>query len=150
MAWQPRIHCHSGICRAGVLRGGYRLRAQPWEAHKRRRLPDVLKLILQPFELTEPQDTGSPCSSAPSVGTLSMKSWLLRSSPSVDLATRHSRGSTSLATSTAASSAASSEQSSEFLRQGKALHVDNAAHRLPTPLTQKSPDSFESRLSLGV
>ncbi len=35
---------------------GFKLRAQAWEAHKGCKLPDGLKMILQPFKLTSPQD----------------------------------------------------------------------------------------------
>ncbi|MFY9182674.1 MAG: AAA family ATPase [Limnohabitans sp.] len=36
--------------------GGIRLRAQAWEMHKGRKLPDSLRFVLQPFKLTEAQD----------------------------------------------------------------------------------------------
>jgi putative DNA primase/helicase len=35
---------------------GLKLRAQAWEAHKGRALPDGLHMVLQPFKLTSPQD----------------------------------------------------------------------------------------------
>lgn len=35
---------------------GLKLRAQAWEAHKGRALPDDLHMVLQPFKLTSPQD----------------------------------------------------------------------------------------------
>lgn len=35
---------------------GLKLRAQAWEAHKGRTLPDGLHMVLQPFKLTSPQD----------------------------------------------------------------------------------------------
>lgn len=36
--------------------GGFRARVQAWEMARGRKLPDALKLMLQPFKLTEPQD----------------------------------------------------------------------------------------------
>lgn len=36
--------------------GGFKLRAQAWETHRDRSLPDRLHLMLQPFHLTNPQD----------------------------------------------------------------------------------------------
>lgn len=36
--------------------GGIRLRAQAWEMHKGRKLPNSLRFVLQPFKLTEAQD----------------------------------------------------------------------------------------------
>jgi hypothetical protein len=35
---------------------GFKLRAQAWEVHHGQRLPDGLRMMLQPFKLTEPQD----------------------------------------------------------------------------------------------
>ena len=35
---------------------GFKLRVKAWETHKGRTLPDGLRLVLQPFKLTEPQD----------------------------------------------------------------------------------------------
>ena len=35
---------------------GFKLRAQAWEAHNARTLPDGLHMVLQPFKLTSPQD----------------------------------------------------------------------------------------------
>jgi putative DNA primase/helicase len=36
--------------------GGFRIRVHAWEAHRGRKLPEALRLMLQPFKLTEPQD----------------------------------------------------------------------------------------------
>jgi len=36
--------------------GGFRVRVQAWEANRGRKLPDALRLMLQPFKLTDAQD----------------------------------------------------------------------------------------------
>ena len=49
---------------------GFKLRAQAWEAHRGCKLPDGLKMILQPFKLTAPQDVADLAAVVPAGGVV--------------------------------------------------------------------------------
>ena len=63
--------------------GGFKLRAQAWEASKGRKLPDGLHLVLQPFKLTEPQDVQDLASVIPA-GAVVFLDTLNRAAPTAD------------------------------------------------------------------
>lgn len=62
---------------------GFKLRAQAWEAHQGRKLPERLKLVLQPFKLTEPQDVKDLAAVVPS-GAVVFLDTLNRAAPTAD------------------------------------------------------------------
>jgi putative DNA primase/helicase len=62
---------------------GFKLRAQAWETHQGRKLPDGLKLILQPFKLTEPQDVQDLAAVVPA-GAVVFIDTLNRAAPTAD------------------------------------------------------------------
>jgi putative DNA primase/helicase len=62
---------------------GFKLRAQAWEADKERALPDGLRLVLQPFKLTEPQDVEDLAAVVPA-GAVVFVDTLNRSAPTAD------------------------------------------------------------------
>jgi hypothetical protein len=62
---------------------GFKLRAQAWEMHRGRRLPDGLRLMLQPFKLTEPQDVADLAAVVPS-GAVVFIDTLNRAAPTAD------------------------------------------------------------------
>jgi hypothetical protein len=100
---------------------GFKLRAQAWEMHRGRRLPEGLRMMLQPFKLTEPQDVADLAAVVPAGAVLFLDT-LNRAAPTADenssrdvsgnqpafLPTRRSRASPSAATArrSAASTAA--------------------------------------------
>jgi putative DNA primase/helicase len=62
---------------------GFRLRAQAWEASRGRSLPDGLRLILQAFKLTEPQDVHDLAAVVPA-GAMVFLDTLNRAAPTAD------------------------------------------------------------------
>ena len=62
---------------------GFKLRAQAWEAHKGRALPDGLHMVLQPFKLTEPQDVADLAAVVPT-GAVVFLDTLNRAAPTAD------------------------------------------------------------------
>lgn len=62
---------------------GFKLRAQAWEAHRGCKLPDGLKMILQPFKLTAPQDVADLAAVVP-VGAVVFIDTLNRAAPLSD------------------------------------------------------------------
>jgi len=62
---------------------GLKLRAQAWEAHTGRALPDGLHMVLQPFKLTEPQDVQDLAAVMPA-GAVVFIDTLNRAAPTAD------------------------------------------------------------------
>lgn len=62
---------------------GFRLRAAAWEAHQGRTLPDGLRILLQPFKLTEAQDVLDLAAVVPA-GALIFIDTLNRAAPTAD------------------------------------------------------------------
>ena len=62
---------------------GFKLRAQAWEMHRGRALPDGLHMMLQPFKLTESQDVRDLASVVPA-GAVVVVDTLNRASPTAD------------------------------------------------------------------
>lgn len=62
---------------------GFKLRAQAWEAHKGRTLPDGLHMILQPFKLTEQRDISDLAAVVPA-GAVVFLDTLNRAAPTAD------------------------------------------------------------------
>ena len=62
---------------------GFKLRAQAWEAHHGRQLPERLHLVLQPFKLTEPQDVQDLAAVVPA-GAVVFLDTLNRAAPTAD------------------------------------------------------------------
>ena len=62
---------------------GIKLRAQAWEAHTGRALPDGLHMVLQPFKLTEPQDVQDLAAVMPA-GAVVFIDTLNRAAPTAD------------------------------------------------------------------
>jgi putative DNA primase/helicase len=62
---------------------GFKLRAQAWEAHKGRALPDGLNMVLQPFKLTDPHDIGDLAAVVPA-GAVVFLDTLNRAAPTAD------------------------------------------------------------------
>ena len=62
---------------------GFKLRAQAWEASRGRALPDGLRLMLQPFKLTEPQDVADLAAVVPA-GAVVVLDTLNRAAPTAD------------------------------------------------------------------
>jgi putative DNA primase/helicase len=62
---------------------GFKLRVQAWEAHQGRKLPERLKLVLQPFKLTEPQDVRDLAAVVPAGGVVFLDT-LNRAAPTAD------------------------------------------------------------------
>lgn len=62
---------------------GFKLRAQAWEAHQGRKLPEWLHMVLQPFKLTEPQDVQDMAAVLPAGAVLFLDT-LNRAAPTAD------------------------------------------------------------------
>ena len=62
---------------------GFKLRAQAWEAHKGRPLPAGLRMVLQPFKLTEPHDVRDLATVVPAGAVLFLDT-LNRAAPTAD------------------------------------------------------------------
>jgi hypothetical protein len=62
---------------------GFKLRAQAWEVHRGQRLPEGLRLMLQPFKLTEPQDVADLAAVVPA-GAVVFLDTLNRAAPLAD------------------------------------------------------------------
>jgi putative DNA primase/helicase len=62
---------------------GFRLRAAAWEKHRRRKLPDGLRMVLQPFRLTDPQDVQDLAAVIPA-GAVTFIDTLNRAAPTAD------------------------------------------------------------------
>ena len=62
---------------------GFKLRVQAWETHQGRKLPERLKLVLQPFKLTEPQDVKDLAAVVPA-GAVVFLDTLNRAAPTAD------------------------------------------------------------------
>lgn len=62
---------------------GFKLRAQAWEANRARRLPEGLRMMLQPFKLTEPQDVADLAAVVPA-GAVVVVDTLNRAAPTAD------------------------------------------------------------------
>lgn len=62
---------------------GFKLRAQAWEAHKGRTLPDGLSMVLQPFKLTDPRDISDLAAVLPA-GAVVFLDTLNRAAPTAD------------------------------------------------------------------
>jgi len=63
--------------------GGFRLRVAAWEAHTGRDLPAGLSMVLQPFQLTEPQDVQDLAAVVPA-GAVVFLDTLNRAAPTAD------------------------------------------------------------------
>ena len=62
---------------------GFKLRAQAWEAHKGRTLPNGLHMVLQPFKLTDPRDISDLAAVVPA-GAVVFLDTLNRAAPTAD------------------------------------------------------------------
>lgn len=62
---------------------GFRLRVAAWEVHKGRDLPERLRMVLQPFKLTEPQDVADLAAVVPA-GAVVFLDTLNRAAPTAD------------------------------------------------------------------
>lgn len=62
---------------------GFKLRAQAWETHRGQRLPEGLRLMLQPFKLTEPHDVADLAAVVPA-GAVMFLDTLNRAAPLAD------------------------------------------------------------------
>jgi hypothetical protein len=62
---------------------GFKLRAQAWETSRGRRLPDGLRMMLQPFKLIEPQDVADLAAVVPA-GAVVVLDTLNRAAPTAD------------------------------------------------------------------
>ena len=62
---------------------GFKLRAQAWEAHKGRTLPDGLQMMMQPFKLTDPRDISDLAKVVPA-GAVVFLDTLNRAAPTAD------------------------------------------------------------------
>ena len=62
---------------------GFKLRVQAWEAHKGRKLPADLHMVLQPFKLTEPQDVRDLAAVVPAAAVVFLDT-LNRAAPTAD------------------------------------------------------------------
>lgn len=62
---------------------GFKLRVQAWEAHQGRTLPAGLRMVLQPFKLTEPQDVADLAAVVPA-GAVVFLDTLNRAAPTAD------------------------------------------------------------------
>lgn len=62
---------------------GFKLRAQAWEATRGRSLPNSLRMMLQPFKLTEPADVDDLAAVAPTRGVVFIDT-LNRAAPTAD------------------------------------------------------------------
>lgn len=62
---------------------GFKLRAQAWETQRGRRLPEGLRLMLQPFKLTAPQDVADLAAVVPAGAVLFLDT-LNRAAPTAD------------------------------------------------------------------
>ena len=62
---------------------GFKLRAQAWEAHKGRTLPDGLQMMMQPFKLTDPRDINDFAKVVPA-GAVVFIDTLNRAAPTAD------------------------------------------------------------------
>jgi len=62
---------------------GFKLRAQAWEAHTGRLLPDGLHMVLQPFSLTDPRDVSDLAAVVPAGGVVFIDT-LNRAAPTAD------------------------------------------------------------------
>ncbi|NDP40150.1 MAG: AAA family ATPase [Rhodoferax sp.] len=63
--------------------GGFKLRAQAWETHQGRDLPDGLQLMMQPFKLTDPRDVSDLAAVVPA-GAVVFIDTLNRAAPLAD------------------------------------------------------------------
>ena len=63
--------------------GGFKLRAQAWEAHKGRTLPVGLQMMMQPFKLTDPRDISDLAAVVPA-GAVVFLDTLNRAAPTAD------------------------------------------------------------------
>ena len=63
--------------------GGFKLRAQAWEVHQGRDLPDGLQLMMQPFKLTDPRDVSDLATVIPA-GAVVFLDTLNRAAPTAD------------------------------------------------------------------
>lgn len=62
---------------------GFKLRALAWEQRRARKLPDGLRMMLQPFKLTEPQDVADLAAVVPA-GAVVIVDTLNRAAPTAD------------------------------------------------------------------
>jgi len=62
---------------------GFKLRAQAWETSRGRALPDGLRMMLQPFKLTDPQDVADLAAVVPA-GAVVVVDTLNRAAPTAD------------------------------------------------------------------
>jgi putative DNA primase/helicase len=62
---------------------GFKLRAQAWEAHKGRTLPNGLQMMMQPFKLTDPRDISDLAAVVPA-GAVVFIDTLNRAAPTAD------------------------------------------------------------------
>lgn len=62
---------------------GFKLRAQAWEQRRTRKLPQGLRMMLQPFKLTEPQDVADLAAVVPA-GAVVVVDTLNRAAPTAD------------------------------------------------------------------
>ena len=62
---------------------GFKLRAQAWEAHRGRALPDAMRMMLQPFALTSPKDVTDLAAVVPA-GAVVVIDTLNRAAPTAD------------------------------------------------------------------
>lgn len=62
---------------------GFKLRAQAWETHRGRALPDAMRMMLQPFTLTSPQDVTDLAAVVPA-GAVVVIDTLNRAAPTAD------------------------------------------------------------------
>ena len=62
---------------------GFKLRAQAWEAHQGRTLPDDLQMMMQPFKLTDPRDISDLAKVVPA-GAVVFIDTLNRAAPTAD------------------------------------------------------------------
>ena len=77
------------VCLEGE--SGYKLRAQAWCAANDRKIPDRLKLVMQPFRLTDPQDVADLAAVIPT-GAVTIIDTMNRAAPTADENCSHDMG----------------------------------------------------------
>jgi len=78
-----RVEAASVVYAALEGEHGFKLRAQAWEQSRGRALPDGLRLMLQPFKLTEPEDVADLAAVVPA-GAVVVLDTLNRAAPTAD------------------------------------------------------------------
>ncbi len=78
-----RVTATPVVCATLEGEAGFKLRAQAWEVHRGQRLPDGLRMMLQPFRLTEPRDIADQAAVVP-VGAVVFLDILNRAAPTAD------------------------------------------------------------------